>query len=261
VAVSRELATFGTIAPNEIDRVTFDYTADIGKTGAITAAAWTCTVSPDSPVADPAAATRVLSLDAVTAHATSALVGTMVDGVIYQLQALATIDDGRVLAKTAGLVCLTEALPDIPPPPADQQVAFSYRLWLARYPEFVSVSELTADQFFAEATLFWRNDGTGPVTDDVIQLRLLNMLVAHLAALNASILLGSPIVGPITSATEGSVSIGGQALVAPGTAAWFVLTRYGAEFWAATAAFRTMRYRVGPRRQFEPPYIWPLVTR
>jgi len=185
----------------------------------------------------------------------------MVDGVIYQLQALATIDDGRVLAKIAGLTCLTKALPDVPPAPEGQQVTFDYRLWLARYPEFIAVSELTADQFFAEATLFWRNDGTGPVTDDVIQLRLLNMLVAHLAALNARTLLGSPIVGPITSATEGSVSVGGQALVAPGTAAWFVLTTYGAEFWAATAAFRTMRYRVGPRRQFEPPFIRPLILR
>ena len=249
------------IAPNEIDRVAFNFASEIGTTGVISSVAWTCTIAPDSPVPDPAAASRVVSTDAFTDYVTSALVGTMLNGAIYQLQALVDIDDGRILSQVAGITCLAETLPDLPAPPANSQVFFNYQLWLARYPEFVAVPELTALQYFAEATLYLRNDGTGPITDDAQQLHLLNMIVAHLAALNGpgGIYAGSPIVGPITSASEGSVSISGNALDLSGTGAWFALTRYGFTFWTAMAAYRTMRYRAGPVRQFNPPYFRPLL--
>jgi hypothetical protein len=64
-------------------------------------------------------------------------------------------------------------------------VQFNYARWIARYPEFSQVQQPTAQEYFGEATLYLRNDGTGPVRDAETQLRLLNMLTAHIAALIA----------------------------------------------------------------------------
>ena len=85
-------------------------------------------------------------------------------------------------------------------------VQFNYERWLARYPEFSQVAQPTAQEYFGEATLYLRNDGTGPVRDAETQLRLLNMLTAHIAALNAPSADGepaSPLVGRINNASEG----------------------------------------------------------
>jgi hypothetical protein len=125
---------------------------------------------------------------------------------------------------------------------------FDYQAWVLRYPEFANVSETLADAYFAEATLYLRNDGTGPVQNASQQLTLLNMLTAHIAALNAKNPDGSSasgLVGPITSATEGSVSVGSGLIVEPGTAGYFQQTPYGYAFWTATAPYRTMHYLPG----------------
>lgn len=122
---------------------------------------------------------------------------------------------------------------------------FSYQAWKARYPEFGTVSQDLADAYFAEATLYLRNDGTGPVQDAGQQLVLLNMLVAHIAsisALNDDGTAANSLVGPITGASEGSVSVSTALQLEPGSAAWFQTSKYGYQFWAATAAYRSMRY-------------------
>lgn len=139
---------------------------------------------------------------------------------------------------------------------ADPQILFDYQLWIARYPELGVVPELTAQLYWDEATLYHRNDGT-LVADDAQQRILLNMLTAHIAALNTLGADGSasPLVGPITSASEGSVSVGVTPLAAPGTQAWLVLSRYGASYWYAMAPYRTARYVPGYPRQFNPPYV------
>jgi len=132
-------------------------------------------------------------------------------------------------------------------------VSFDYDDWVARFPELDAVTQPRAEAFFAEATIFWANDGSGPVTDDIVQLALLNLLTAHLAGLNAVISGSLPynVVGRVTSASEGSVSVGVTLTLPPGTAEWYGLTRWGFEFWTMTAAYRTMRYRPGPRRVFD----------
>ena len=138
------------------------------------------------------------------------------------------------------------------------QATFNWDAWEARFPELVPpVTQPMAEAYFAEATLFWANDGSGPVADVNQQLALLNLLTAHIAARNAVIsgALPANLVGRITSASEGSVSVGVTLNVPPGSAEWFAQTRYGYDFWAATAGFRTMHYRPGPRRIFNPP-IW-----
>ena len=81
---------------------------------------------------------------------------------------------------------------------------------------------------------------------------LLGMVTAHIAALNAP-LSGHPastLVGRISSATEGSVTVATQNDYPPGTAQWWQQTKYGAAFWAASAQFRTARYVHGPRAQY-----------
>lgn len=136
----------------------------------------------------------------------------------------------------------------------EPQVAFDYALWRATYPEFSQISEPAALSYFAVATTLHRNDGGGPVRCDATQLQLLNMLVSHIAQLFFS-LDGNPssqLVGPISTASEGSVSVGVKNLEASGSMAWLTQTKYGALYWYAMSPYRTMRYIPGPRRVFDP---------
>lgn len=127
---------------------------------------------------------------------------------------------------------------------------FSWETFNTRYPEFSNVSSVQAQAFFNEATLYFDNSGTGPVTDPNAQLMLLNMVTAHIAMLSVGTAAqpASGLVGRISSATQGSVSVSTDLSGAPGTAAWFAQTSYGLNFWQATAPLRTMHYRPGPSR-------------
>jgi hypothetical protein len=144
-------------------------------------------------------------------------------------------------------------------------VSFSYPAWIARYPEFASVQKQVAQEYFNEATLYHRNDGGGPVPNAVIQSMLLNMMTAHIAARYVQSL-GSPspgspqdansLVGRISDATEGSVSVradyAGSVTVSQ---AWYLQTKYGADYLNATRPFRTMRYL--PSRGSRSVFLWP----
>ena len=129
---------------------------------------------------------------------------------------------------------------------------FDYAAWIARYPEFSSVTEPLATAYFGEASLYLTNDGSGPVNDPIRQSILMNMLTAHIAELNSGVGGQAPsgLAGPITSASQGSVSVSVTVGTQPMAAAWYMATKYGAQFWRATASYRTMRYRAGPQRKF-----------
>jgi len=134
-------------------------------------------------------------------------------------------------------------------------VTFSYTDWNARYPELgVWVGASTAQLYFNEATLYLDNTLTSPVVDIEQRTPLLYMLTAHIAQLNAP--LGgqpsSPLVGRISDATEGSVTVRAQMDMPPGSPQWYSQTKYGSAYWAATAQYRMMRYSVGPQRNFQP---------
>ena len=137
-------------------------------------------------------------------------------------------------------------------------VAFDYSLWSARYPELASsVSQPLATIYFSEAQLYCDNTDCSPIqdaTDGGVRCMLLNMLVAHIAALNAPIngQAASPLVGRISNATVGSVSVAAQFDVPAGTAQWFAQTKYGAAFWAASAQYRMAHYIPGPSYNPEP---------
>lgn len=142
------------------------------------------------------------------------------------------------------------------------QVTFDYPQWAATFPQFspnLNQTQVT-DLILPIAEVYCRNDGGGPVSKAETQSVLLNLMVAHVATLmfgpNGAGITGgggSGIVGRISSATEGSVSVSAEFPTTPNNA-WFLQTTFGAAFWAATAAYRTMRYIPGPRRRINP---WP----
>lgn len=124
---------------------------------------------------------------------------------------------------------------------------FNYGVWAAQYPELApSINEALATVYFREAGLYLDNTDTSPVCDVNVRGMYLDMLVAHIGKLRATIngVAPSPLVGRISSATEGSVSVSAE-MNTPGSAAWFMQTPYGAAYWAATALYRTMHYVPG----------------
>jgi len=128
-------------------------------------------------------------------------------------------------------------------------VSFNAATFQARYPEFSSLSPDVLALYFAEATLFLNNTAASAVTDLNVRALLLNMLTAHLAALFGGVngQAATPLVGRVNSATEGSVSVSTDMGPVYNSQAWYVQTKYGAEFWAATSIFRRFRYVPGAR--------------
>lgn len=133
-------------------------------------------------------------------------------------------------------------------------VTFDYAAFIAIYPQFASLSEPQVVQgALPVAELYCRNDGSGPVSTADTQTTLLNLMVAHICQIMYGANGQGPagIVGRISNATEGSVSVAAEFPMTPSNA-WFMQTPFGAAFWQATAAYRTMRYMPGPRRIFNP---------
>lgn len=126
-------------------------------------------------------------------------------------------------------------------------VAFDIAGFRARYPEFVTVQDATLTAYFGEAGLYLNNTDTSLVTDTAIRSTLLNMLTAHIAALNSGVNgeAPSPLVGRVSQASEGSVSVTADMGPVTGSQAWFMQTKYGAAYWQASAGYRTFRYVSG----------------
>jgi hypothetical protein len=137
-------------------------------------------------------------------------------------------------------------------------VAFDYQRWILRYPEFASVSEELAQMYFEDAELYCDNAPKSRIRDEKMRALLLGMLTAHIASLNAALngRASSPLVGRINSASQGSVSAQTQFDVPAGSAQWFAQTKYGAAYWEATAAYRTMLYIPGPVPNMDPFRPW-----
>jgi hypothetical protein len=133
---------------------------------------------------------------------------------------------------------------------ADGVVTFDYTGWVTAYPEFGVVAQPQAQDFFNRATLYVDNTPSSPISDLTQRAILLNMATAHMAKLFALVNGQAPgVVGRISSATEGSVSV--QTVYAePRTdvQAWWNQTTYGASFWAATLRYRAGFYVPPPRR-------------
>jgi len=132
---------------------------------------------------------------------------------------------------------------------------FTYALWAAIFPELsLYTNSAQATQYWTEATMLLNNTISSPVQDVAQRTMLLNLLTAHICQLRQPLngQPSSPLVGRISEATEGSVSVKAEMNVAPGSAQWFNQTKYGAQYWQMTLPFRSARYAIGPRRVFTP---------
>jgi hypothetical protein len=132
------------------------------------------------------------------------------------------------------------------------KVTFNYPAFQALFPTLATVPQNTAQAYFDQAGLYHDNSGIGQPLDPTIQSGLMNLMTAHLIARYVAIngVVPTQLVGPISNATEGSVSVGVKVPEVPGTQAWLLTTPYGYDYWYATAPYRTMRYRAGPQRFF-----------
>lgn len=139
-----------------------------------------------------------------------------------------------------------------PTPP----VTFDNATWIALYPEFTAVGATLGASYFLRASFLCGNEACNPTNRVAGMLQsLLYLLTSHIAWLNAprdangnpaaTGAPASPLVGRIDQATEGSVSVHadmGDANAGSPSQAWYMQTKYGAEYWAATAAVRTAHY-------------------
>jgi hypothetical protein len=124
---------------------------------------------------------------------------------------------------------------------------FNWVDWSALYPQLVAagVTEPYAEALFnGPAGLFLDNTDASPIQDIPTRTTLLYMIVAHLAALGGPGASGN--VGRIASASEGSVSVSFDYAGASASNAYWLQTPYGAQYWQATAQYRTFRYVPGP---------------
>ena len=134
-------------------------------------------------------------------------------------------------------------------------VVFNYAIWIARYPEFSTVPNIAevAPICFAEAGVYCNNTPSSPVCDVALRAMFLNMLTAHIVAINFGVggQPASQLVGRINSAGEGSVHVASDMGKVSEYAAWFLQTKYGAAYWQASAQYRTMLYVAPPRGAFD----------
>ncbi len=122
-------------------------------------------------------------------------------------------------------------------------VQFDLAQWRLMYPQFSNVTDQQLQgPVWLLATQYCRNDGGSPVNDPTLLSEMLNLMVAHVAQLlyGSATQPVSPLVGHISSATEGSVSVTSEFPVTPGNA-WFVQTSYGAAYWQLILPFRLAR--------------------
>lgn len=126
-------------------------------------------------------------------------------------------------------------------------VTFDPVAFADRFPEFLAVSAGTLTAYFNEATLVLDNSDASPVQQIEQRTPLLWLLTAHLAALNSGVNGQTPsqLVGRINNASEGSVSVAADYGAQPATAAWYLQTKYGAEYWQLTASIRAIQYVPG----------------
>jgi hypothetical protein len=132
------------------------------------------------------------------------------------------------------------------------QVTFNYQAWASLFPSLVTIPQpLVNGIILTLAQGYCRNDGSGPVNDPVMQLNLLNLMVAHIAVLffgqngNAP----STLVGRITSAGEGSVNVSTEMPSTPNRG-WYDQTPYGSAFYELSSNFMSAVYIPGPRRRW-----------
>lgn len=129
-------------------------------------------------------------------------------------------------------------------------VVFNVALFRELYPMFSAASDPLLDALFTQACMYLDNTDASLVQDLKEREQLLMLLVAHLCALrgydsgNGSAG-GSGLVGRITSASEGSVSVSVDSSGSNDASWWYLQTPWGADYWQLTSPYRSMIYHPG----------------
>lgn len=112
------------------------------------------------------------------------------------------------------------------------------------YPSITATDE-QLEMYFAMAETFLDNTECSIVKDLDARKRLLYLLVAHIGLLNTMAEGGNPVVGRISNATEGTVSVGLDYGTMGNNERWYLQTPWGAMYWQLTKKYRSMVYRLG----------------
>lgn len=134
-------------------------------------------------------------------------------------------------------------------------VTFNQAQFLLRYPQFSAYATANPGRLqmlFDDVTVLYINNTASSYVGDVKTRELLiYLLMAHILQISGVTTVageGSTAdkVGRVSSATEGSVSASLDMGSVSANSAWFLQSQYGAEYWSATARFRTFRYGRAP---------------
>lgn len=118
----------------------------------------------------------------------------------------------------------------------------------AMFPEFSNVTDAQLSLLFDFATDYLSNTEYSLITDVNKRERLLYLLMAHLSYMrygDAKANGGSGLVGRLSSASEGSVSVSSELGAMSGSSAWYTQSAYGFDFWKATKVYRMAAYYPG----------------
>lgn len=147
--------------------------------------------------------------------------------------------------------------PCAPSSPVRGVVVFVLDEFVEIYPEFTGVAGAAAQNAFNIATTMLANCCGSVVLDANLRQSLLYMLTAHYLFLNTPCAANKNqppgIVGRIESAQEGSVSVSSEMPLTLSNA-YFMQTKYGAQFWQSTAQYRTARY-IAPQQGCAPGFV------
>ena len=116
----------------------------------------------------------------------------------------------------------------------------------ALYPT-IQATDDQLEMYFEMAETFLDNTKCSVVKDLGARKRLLYLLVAHIATLTGQAEKGNNVVGRVSSATEGTVSIGLDYGTMGNNERWYLQTPWGAMYWQLTKKYRSAVYRLGLR--------------
>lgn len=112
------------------------------------------------------------------------------------------------------------------------------------YPKIVA-TDAQLEDYFAMAETFLNNTKCSVVKDLKARKRMLYLLVAHIATITGMAEAGNNVVGRISSATEGSVSVSLDYGTLGNNERWYMQTPWGAMYWQLTRPYRSATYRQG----------------
>lgn len=128
--------------------------------------------------------------------------------------------------------------------PSQKQNYFNYSEWAEAYPELATAfPPNTVNRIAKRAAIMFDPTKTSVVCCAEDRRIIFDTLVAHLIYLKKNSADGNQISGPISSVSEGSVSLSvDTSAISSKIDPYYAQSRYGQEFWAMTRKYRSTFY-------------------